>query len=272
MLQSPPRAPIPKPPAAQRIIGVRGGASTARPFDAEPPPDPDRALRWQCLVGGLFAAWALGFVLPGSFAWFLAAIPHEMGHATAGCLLGRPSTPAISLAGEAWTGISERRDGLVWLIAIAVAAGAVTMRQHKALAIALGAAALLLPLIAFGRFGEILIAAAGHLGELAFAAYCYAVCWGGGRTGSAAERGAGAMAGALLQVGNIRLCWGLLHDPTVRDHYATSGSLGLKNDYLVLAEDLCNCGLGRVAGLMLVFAVLALPLGLWFGHREARTR
>ena len=47
-----------------------------------------------------------------------------MGHATVGCLLGHPSTPAISLAGHAWTGIADLRPWLVWLMALAAAAGA----------------------------------------------------------------------------------------------------------------------------------------------------
>ena len=43
--------------------------------------------------------------------------PHEMGHATLGCLFGRPSAPAVSLAGEAWAGIGDRRTWLVWTVA-----------------------------------------------------------------------------------------------------------------------------------------------------------
>lgn len=226
--------------------------------------------RWRHLAAGLAAAWLLSFVLPGTFQWFLAALPHEMGHATVGCLLGRPAAPAISLAGHAWTGIAERRDWLVWVMALALATAAWLQRDRWQRWLPLAAMAVVIPLLAFARGGEILIAAGGHLGELGFAAYCYAICWSGGRTDTAAERGAGAMAGALLQYGNLKLCWGLLHDASVRQWYEGSGSLGLKNDYLVLAEDLCHCGLGKVAGLMLVASVLALPLGLWWGMLQQR--
>jgi hypothetical protein len=250
------------------VIGVRRAAGHPE-ATADPAPNPDLAIRWRCLAAGIVAAWGLSFVLPGMFVWFLAAIPHEMGHATVGCLLGRPSAPAISLSGHAWAGIGERSDLLVWLLALAAGAAAFGWRHRLPLAIACGATAVAIPAIAFAEAADIVITAAGHLGELAFAAYCYAICWSGGRTGTPAERGAGAMAGALLQFGNLKLCWGLLHDPAVREHYATSGSLGLKNDYLVLAEDLCHCGLGRIAGIMLVVAVLPLPLGLWWGHRRA---
>ena len=264
---------LPPPPPRARIVGVRRPAGTAAPesceFEAavelEPPPP-----RWRYLGGGLLAAWLLGFVLPGQFAWFLAALPHEMGHATAGCLLGRPSTPAISLAGHAWAGIGERRDWLVWIMVLALGTTAWVQRTYLHRWLPLVAMAVAVPLLAFARGGEILIAAAGHLGELVFAAYCYAICWSGGRTGSPAERGAGAMAGGLLQYGNLKLCWGLLHDPGVRQWYEGSGSLGMKNDYLVLAEDLCHCGLGRIAGIMLVATVLVLPLGLWWGRLQER--
>jgi len=265
------------------VVGVRRVASAERESDGgdvgderEPDTETDTeteaAPRWRYLAAGIVAAWALGFVLPGMFTWFLAAIPHEMGHATVGCLLGRPSAPAISLAGHAWTGIGERRDWLVWGMAIALAATAYVQRERLHRCVPLAILAVVSPMVAFSTTGEILIAAGGHVGELVFAAYCYGVCWSGGRTGTPAERGAGAMAGALLQHGNISLCWGLMHDAAARDHYANNGSLGMKNDYLVLAEDLCHCGLGKVAGVMLFLSVLALPLGLWWGVLQERHR
>lgn len=263
----PPRCP------RSRIVGVPPSATAEREAESFAAADDAEApARWRCLGGGIAAAWALGFVLPGMFQWFLAALPHEMGHATVGCLLGRPSAPAISLAGHAWTGIGERRDWLVWLMVVAFAAAAWVQRERVRRWLPLSLLAVAVPLLAFATTGEILIAAGGHLGELVFAAYCYAVCWSGGRTGTPAERGAGAMAGALLQYGNLSLCWGLMHDAGAREHYAGSGSLGLKNDYLVLAEDLCHCGLGKVAGIMLVASVLALPLGLWWGRLLERHR
>jgi hypothetical protein len=270
----PPVPPQQSPPAPRsRVVGVRRAAAAEADGDAiAEQGDVDTPLRWRYLGAGIAAAWLLGFVLPGTFQWVLAALPHEMGHATVGCLLGRPSAPAISLAGHAWTGIGERCDWLVWLMAIALAATAYVQRARLGRCVPLAVLAISVPLFAFATMGEILIAAGGHLGELVFAAYCYAICWSGGRTGTAAERGAGAMAGALLQHGNVKLCWGLLNDTAAREHYSGSGSLGLKNDYLVLAEDLCNCGLGRVAGVMLVASVLALPLGLWWGVLQERHR
>jgi hypothetical protein len=95
----------PLSPFAGRIIGTR---NTEPPPD-EPEHDEQTAKRWLWLGVGFGAAFLAGFVLPGNFTWFLCALPHEMGHATIGCLLGRPSAPAISVAGHAWTGVGAAR-------------------------------------------------------------------------------------------------------------------------------------------------------------------
>jgi len=248
------------------VIGPRHPAPAA---NDEVPHEP-AAPRWPWLLAGLALAGLGTFVLPCLFVWVLAAIPHEMGHATVGCLFGRPSAPAISLTGHAWAGIGDVRPALAWAIVLALLAGAFVQRAQLARAVPLALLGLALPFVGHGPLSQVVIAAAGHLGELAFAAYCYMLCWSGGRTGTPGERIAGAMVGGLLQARNLDLCWGLLHDPAARAHYETSGSLGMKNDYLVIAEDLCLCPLSSVVGLMLVPALLALPLGLWWGAVRQR--
>lgn len=232
--------------------------------------EPDATTRWRWLAIGFVVAAVSHLFLPCNFTWFLCALPHEMGHATMGCLLGHPSAPAIALHGEAWTGIAELECWLVWAMAAAAGAGAYVVRTRPAAGIALGITALAIPVLAFSSAAAVLIAAAGHLGELAFAAYCYHLCWTGGRTDTPQERIACAMAGALIQTTNLRLCFGLLTDAGARAHYETSGSLGMKNDYLKLAEDLCGCQLQSVALLMLVASALALPVGLFTGWRSVR--
>lgn len=264
-----PLSPIAPPPERFAIRGVKN-APPAPVDDAHEPHSPIGPPPWLPLGLGLGVAFLLHALLPCMFAWFLAAIPHEMGHATVGCLLGRPSAPAISLAGHAWTGIQNQVPALVWLYVAGLAGAAWWQRAHVLRAALLGGAALVLPLVAFTGLAEIAIAAAGHLGELAFAAWCYATCWRGGYTGTLQERIAGATAGALLQFQNLRLCWGLLTDAGARELYASNGSLGLKNDYLVLAEDLCHCHLQSVAMLMFVVALAALPLGLLAGWLRTR--
>jgi hypothetical protein len=243
-------------------------AEPAAPCSLEPD---ESTTRWRWLALGFVAAAVAHLFLPCNFTWFLCALPHEMGHASVGCLLGHPSAPAIALHGEAWTGIAELRGWLVWVMAAAAATGAYLVRARLPACIALGITALAIPPIAFSPVSSVLISAGGHLGELAFAAYCYHLCWTGGRTDTPQERIACAMAGALIQTTNLRLCFGLLSDAGARAHYASSGSLGMKNDYLVLAEDLCGCQLQSVALLMLFASALALPIGLFTGWRSSRT-
>lgn len=268
-LEPPAAPPSPSPPPRPHVVGVRrrDDAAADQPTDpisgddtGEPAPT-----RWRWLALGFAAAWLLPPFLPWGFDWFLAAIPHEMGHATIGSLLGRPSAPAISLAGHAWAGIGEFRPWLSWAMALGLGALAWLQRRHLGLAIPLAAVAIALPFVARMHTAELLIALGGHFGELVFAAYCYALCWSGGHTGTPQERIASAMCGAILQAGSLRLSWGLLTDAAVRAHYEVSGSLGMKNDYLVVAEDLCACRLQTVVGWMLVPGLLALPLGLWWG-------
>jgi hypothetical protein len=254
-------------------------SSNRRPRPVAPPPEHRRfhvpvvdvrvddgsSARWRWLLLGCVLAACGSFFLPCRFEWFLRAIPHEMGHATVGILFGHPSAPAINLAGHAWAGIGAFRPWLSWTVAIVLVLFAVALRQRPFAAGALGALALALPFVARSDLADVLIAAGGHLGELAFAAFCYALCWSGGYTGEAKERFASAMAGSLVQTGNLRMLWDLIHDPAAQAHYRTSGSLGLKNDYLVLAEELCHCRLEQVAACMLVPAVLALPAGILWG-------
>jgi hypothetical protein len=251
----PPRLPPPPPQAPSRAPAPPATADGLEP--AEPV--------WRWLLLGVAIAWPATFVLPRMFGWVLAALPHEMGHATFGCLLGRPSAPAISVAGHAWTGIGERRAWLVVAIGLAFAVAAWLQRRRRARCAVLGCAAVLLPLLACSRAAEAAIAAGGHLGELVFATWCFALCTSGGYTGTAQERVASALAGSLLQGLDLRLASGLLTSSEAREAYANNGSLGLKNDLLVLAEDLWHCRLQSVAMLLLLLALLPLPLGAWLG-------
>lgn len=286
MLAPASRLPVKQSPGSRRCRGVQPTVDPPRSrlspprFDRpdpapppvfEPAPEPGgEGSRWPWIGAGFAAAWLCGFVLPGSFTWFLCALPHEMGHATVGCLLGHPSAPAISLRGEAWTGIAELRPWLVWLLALAFAAAAFVQRRRRGACIALAITAVLIPLLSFASLAQVLIIAGGHVGELAFASYCFYLAWTGGRTGTGQERTACAMAGALLQFANLKLCFGLLTSPAARSWYAQNGSVGLKNDYLVLAEDLLHCKLGAVALVMFVLALLPLPIGFAIGWWRER--
>jgi hypothetical protein len=245
-----------------------------------PPPPPPPPLRQepegpgfgdlaQWLAAGAGLAVTASFLLPCRFVWMLCALPHEMGHATLGCLFGRPSTPAISLNGEAWTGQREFMPLLAVAIAVALGATAYGLwRKHHVAWIACAIAAVLQPICAFTGLGEVLVIAGGHLGELLFAGYCFRHVLVGGKTGGVPERVAFAMAGALVQFTNLRLCFGLLTSNVARDVYENNGSLGMKNDYLRLCEEVFHCRVQSVAMVMLLIALVPLPLGLWLGWRR----
>jgi hypothetical protein len=194
-----------------------------------------------------------------------------MGHSTIGCLLGLPSAPAISLTGHAWTGHLQFQPWLVVFFVLALLGAAVTARRRPRLAATLGGAALLLPLCAFTIISEVLTLAGGHLGELLFAGYCFHHVVVGGKTGSQAERSAFAMAGMLVQFTNLRLTFGLLTSAAARAVYAGNGSLGQRNDFVRLSQDVFHCRLESVAFVMLLLSLLPLPLGLLLGcWRRAR--
>lgn len=265
-LREPPartRFPVVGPPQREPLLAPR------REPELEGGPSP-----WRWLLLGCVLAWITAGTFSSMFTWFLCAIPHEMGHATVGCLLGRPSAPAISLGGHAWTGIADRSAVVVALMALAAGGGAFLAfrRERRVLAGTCAALALVLPLVSYADLAEVLISIGGHLGEVAFAGYCFSLVFTGGKTGTPQERTAAAFAGALVQAVNVKLCFGLMTSQPARDHYGSNGSLGLKNDYLVLAEDLLHCKLQSVAGGMML-ASLALPLvglgiGLWLSSRD----
>lgn len=259
---------IPPPTFAPRDLGPPPLRQRAPlPPAREPAPEPGQFGEvLLCLCAGAALAVVLSLLLPRPFAWVLCAIPHEMGHATVGCLLGLPSTPAISLRGEAWTGHGAFRPWLAVACPVVLGAAALLLRERRGAMLGLGAAALLLPVLAFSRAGEVLTIAGGHLAELSFAACAYAVVVTGGRTGSRAERIAGAVAGAIVQFANLRLCFGLMTSAAARATYAGNGSLGIKNDYLRLSQDVFGCRLETVGFAMLLVGLCALPLGLWAGH------
>ena len=56
------------------------------------------------------------------------------------------------------------------------------------------------------------------------------------------------------------ICVDLATSAAARAHYAASGSFGLTNDYIRLAEDVLNMGLPQVGAVMLIVSLLPIPL------------
>jgi hypothetical protein len=228
---------------------------------------------WLYLGVGLVAApvfaWApiLGFM-----GWFLAALVHEMGHAAAAWLCGMPSIPAISLAGHAAAVHQEQSV----VLALAVTGGLVLGAWHvlggRARWVGAGVVGLGHLALAFTGARELLHLLAGHGAELLFAILCLWKTLDGGFTRSRVERGLYALVGWYLLGTNAWLCWGLVASGLARAEYRSSGSFGLTNDYVRVAEDVLGWRLPSVAGLMLVACALVLPaaFALWrLGRRLA---
>jgi hypothetical protein len=245
--------------------------------DAEEPARADAAgdarEPWLYLGVGLVTAPVFALTpLLGFMGWFLAALVHEMGHAAAAWLCGMPAVPAISLAGHAAAVHQEQSVALALLVTAGLVLGAWRVLGGRARWIAVAVLGLGHPALAFTGAGELLHLLAGHGAELLFAVLCLWKTLDGGFTRSRLERGLYGMLGWFLLGSNARLCWSLVASGLARAEYRSSGSFGLTNDYVRVAEDVLGWRLPGVAGLMLVACLLVLPaaLGLWrLGRRLA---
>lgn len=192
--------------------------------------------------------------------WFLASLVHEMGHTIAAWFLGCPAFPAIRLDGHAATAHQERILPLALAIWASLAGLAWACRQRRALLAACAAAALLYPAVAFTGAADLVHLAAGQAGELAFATICFWRTLAGGFTSSTAERACYAAVGWYLLGRNVVLDFGLVLSATSRADYAESGSFGLSNDLIRIAEDVMGCPLESVGMAMGALALTVLPV------------
>jgi hypothetical protein len=227
---------------------------------------------WVFLGLGLLTAPVFAWTpLLQYMAWFLASLVHEMGHAGLAWLCGMPAIPAISLAGEAAAvhGAQSRLAALS--VAAVLAALAWTRLAGRARAVVLSALVLGYPVLAFTSMREVVHLLAGHGAELLFATLCLWKTLDGGFTDSRSERVLYGTVGWMLLGRNLGLCWGLIRSATARSEYRASGSFGLTNDYLRVAE-LLDWRLPVVASGMLLVSCLVLPaaLGLWRLSSRAR--
>ena len=197
--------------------------------------------------------------------WFFAALVHEMGHTAMDWLFGAPAFPVLSLTAEAMTVSVPQVRGFVFAIWFALPPLAWTLplgRARLALAIV---ASVAYPLLAFGASQTLLRALGGHLGELMFASLGVWRCLSGGFTNSRGERLLYGVLGFFLFGKNLWLSGGLLFSASARAAYGKSGSFGLRNDYLVVADNGFPAGLAGVSITMSVvaLALVAASLGAW---------
>jgi len=196
--------------------------------------------------------------------WFLSSLVHETGHAAAAWAMGCPSIPAIRLDGHAAAVHGEQSK--VFALVVLAGLGYWAWRRRS---IALGAVALVYPILAFTGVRDGFFLLAGHLGEITFGAVFLWRALVGGYTRSRPERVLYGACAWYLILSNIWLAGGLMFSDRVREWYRGSGSFGLENDYLRLAKSL-HVGVGSVAFFMLLVAVAAFPVAWRFASRTAR--
>lgn len=215
--------------------------------------------RWIVLGVGVFFAPVLTLTpLLRYMGWFLASLVHEMGHSAVAWAFGCPAFPAIRLDGHAAAFHRDQQPLICVLVVAGLLAFAWSSRARPvrlAIAVAVLAA---YPLTAFTKVHEALFLLAGHLGELAFAAYAFSRATDGGFSGTMAERCAHSAVGWYL-IGRVGvLAIGLVTSDAARATYAENGSFGLENDLVRFARDVLGTSSLAPGAILL----LAIALGI----------
>lgn len=220
------------------------------------------------LLLGIPAAFFFSLPIARFMGWFLGSLVHEMGHSLAAWMCGCPSFPAIRLDGHAAAIHGEAHPwfaGLLSLLLIAAAAG--TFRQGmRAIPVVLGAIGLVLPFLAFTNAREPFFLSMGHGGELLFAGVFLHRALSGGFTHQDAERLLYGCVGWYLIGRNAVLFAGLWSKASARDAYHGSGSFGLENDLIRLANDVPGWSLPSVGLAFLLLTLVTPPLAIVAGR------
>jgi hypothetical protein len=263
------RAPRMASPDPARLAAAMPAAAAPREEEAPRDPATERRQRlepWVYLGLGLATAPVFALTpLLGYMGWFLASLVHEMGHSAMAWLAGMPSMPAIALDGHAAAVHSDQQLFLVAMIVATVATALWRSLAGRARTVALVVFGVVYSVVAFTPARELLFLAAGHAGELAFAGLALWKALDGGFTASRAERLLYGTLGWFLVGKNVFLAWGLATSASSRAAYAGSGSFGLTNDYLRIAQDLLGWRLESIAWLALLasLAVVPVAVGAW---------
>jgi len=229
----------------------------------------DRRERLLYLGIGLIAAPVFSLTpLLRFMGWFLGGLVHEMGHAAAAWFTGSPAFPAIRLDGHAAAFCRPQITLVAFAVWAALAFAAWQMRGHRRTLVALGLVVLAYPALAFTSARDLLHLLGGHLGELTFSTVCFWRALTGGFTHSRAERALYAVVAWYLLLENLWLCGRLMFSPAGRAWYRGSGSFGLTNDYVRVANDLLGTSLETVAAGMFLVGLAVLPLSLLLARRK----
>ena len=213
------------------------------------------------LAVGVPLAVAFNYLLCGviGFGWRL--LTHEGGHAIAGWIFGHPSIPNM----RGWTSYYAQQKLLVILIGSVLASRAYQAQERpREVAVWAGLAAGYV-VLAWSDVHELVMAWAGHLGEVLIGcAFLLRVFWRGWR--QELERPLFAMLGWALIGSNLVMCWSLTTSHHARAVYRAV-SIAEHNDFVVIADGL-GWRLSSVATCSGLVYVGLLGVTLWGGWRS----
>jgi hypothetical protein len=240
---------------------------------------PDEPAAWhRCMPSGAWcwlAGALLGFLLMkvpvlNFMGWFMGALFHELGHCGAAWLTGCWALPAVGIQGHAMAVHGEQKLGLGILLLLLTSAGCACLWWQGWRKTALLATILVLlqgTAVFFSAVRDPLILAAGHLGELVFAAVFLWRAWTGEFVESPIERPVYAAFGFCILFENLRLFLGLMISSGARLVYHGNGSFGLENDLIRIARDHLGIPLEVTTVFFFIAAVATLPLA-WLMARN----
>jgi hypothetical protein len=200
----------------------------------------------------------------------LVTLFHELGHAVVSWVLGYPAIPAFDFVyGGGFTHSGTFRVSLVLVVAGGLAALGWVVRKRRAPLVALAVVSALWLLVVNAEWRrEVVIASAGHAGELVLAAiFFYMALTGVGWRVPEIERKLGAFVAFFVQIQVAAFAWRLGHDAAFLEQYLGGKGGALMNDLEVVALDLhifagVSPSVETLAGALFVASLLPLPAAL----------
>ncbi len=231
---------------------------------------------WIALGWGLPLALLITWWKPlGTVLMPLPVIIHELGHAVAAWVFGRPAIPAFDFHyGGGVTRWFDQVPGLVVVVMVAMLYLGWRMRRRPVATICVGAGVVVYSLLAWNKGHMLVIEASGHGFELLFAGvFLYRAFTGLGLRLSV-ERPLYGMLGLWFLFHNLAFANQLLTNPAARAEYAAAKGGGDWMDFAQLSRDL-NMEFSLVVGCYLILCLMVVPLAFIAanetrGHRVAQ--
>jgi hypothetical protein len=224
---------------------------------------PDRktwaGLACTCGLGVFIAAWPIG-TLDWCFS-YLAILVHEIGHSLFAWLSGYSSIPSFDLSHGGGVAHAYERQWLI-LVVLGLAWGAggwlVWGDRRKTIVLAISAAVWLL--LVLSPLHDLVILAAGHGAEVAFAAFCVYMALDGRASAHEGERYTYSLVGSWLTAHVAGFAGALMFSRSFRIDYL-EGKGDLANDFVRIDRDWFGWGL-PAQGVLLLLALLGAVGGV----------